>query len=92
MPLYPLPSLDARQGVALDVQDRDIDVAIGEKVTGDALVLQPLHHLQAEVLDVKILSRFFVLRLDRDVPDSCHGRRPPGSATLLSYLEAAMSD
>ena len=64
-----LASLGARQGVVLEVQDRDIDVAIGEKVAGDALVLQLLHHLQTEVLDVEILGRLFVLRLDRDVPD-----------------------
>ena len=85
-----LAALGAGKRVVLEAQHGDIDVVIGEEVAGDALVLELLHHLQPEVLDVEVLGCLFVLGLDRDVPDACHGRRPPGwNLSCLILLQNA---
>ena len=47
-----LSALRTREGVVLEAEDGDIDVVIGEILAGVTLVLQFLHHLQPEALNV----------------------------------------
>src|SRR5687767_14658218 len=71
-----LAALGARDDVVLEAQDGEIDVAVGEEITGGALAVELSHHLQSEVLHVEPLGCLFVLGLNRDMSDACHGRLP----------------
>ena len=79
--MYAAPAratLSARDDVVLEAQDGNIEMTIGEKVTCRAIAIESAHHLQAEIFHVKMRGRFFVLGLDCNVPDLCHGESPLG--------------
>ena len=69
-------ALGACDDVVLEAQNGKIDVAVGEEVTGGARAVELSHLLQPEVLYVEPLGRLFILGLNRDMPDLCHGRVP----------------
>src|SRR5260370_42466399 len=67
-----LASLDSCHLVILETQDREIQVSIGEVVSGCDRAVELRDFFQAKILNVELGSFILVLRSDRDVFDLCH--------------------
>src|SRR5258707_534701 len=68
-----LAALDSCDLVVLETQDREIQVSIGQVVSGCDRAVELRDFFQAKGLNVELGSFILVLRSDRDVFDLCHG-------------------
>src|SRR5438132_6658285 len=72
----PRAPLDAGHRVVLEVQDREVEVAVGQVVATGALAVHLSDFLHAEHVDVELRGRVDVLARNGDVLDLRHGLRP----------------
>src|SRR5262245_23286956 len=79
-----LAALGAGDDVVLEAQNGEIDVAVGKEITGGTRAIELSYLLQPEVLYVEPLGRLFILGLNRDMSDLCHGCAPSGLQQALS--------
>src|SRR5215467_15088950 len=74
-----LSSLDAGCGVVLEVEDCQVDVAVGEEAAASSRIVDLADLFHAEHLDVEPGGPFHVLGRERDVLDLGHDVSPSAS-------------
>ena len=75
-------ALDAGDRVVLEVEDRQVQIAVAQVVAGGPRAVDPAYLLHAEHVDVELGGRVHVLGRDGDVLDLRHGASPLGGLLL----------
>src|SRR5206468_4011524 len=70
-----LAPLDAGHLVVLELEDGEVDLAVGQVVAAGVRIVDAADLLQSEHVDVELRGRVGILRGQRDVPDLRHGGR-----------------
>jgi len=84
-----LAALDAGHRVVLELQDGQVEVAVGEVVAAGVRIVDPADLLHAEHVDVELCRRLGILRGQRDVLDLRHGSSSPRGTCRIAYRGGA---
>src|SRR5262245_58098422 len=80
-----LATLDSGDLVVLELQDGEVDVAVGEVVAARVGILDAADLLQTEHVDIELGGCVGVLGRNRDVPDLRHGWPPRACRIAYRY-------